>query len=358
MNGTLSQHKQLLPDFNLSTYIQLILLPLSIYACLIASVYANETDLKNKIIIAHRGASGYLPEHTLASKVMAYGLGADYLEQDVILSKDSVPIVLHDLELDAVTNVSEVYPDRARNDGKFYALDFSLDELKQLRVTERKNSDGKPRYPGRFPATGSDFRIATLEEEIQLIQGLNKSTGKNIGLYTEIKSPAWHKNQGYDLTHSVLETLGRYGYRDESANIYIQCFDPAELIRIHSDLKSNLKLVQLIGENAWNEADTDYNFMRTVDGLVKIAGYASGIGPSIDHILDAKEGKVRITPLVGEAHKLGLLVHPYTLRNDALPGYVSGFDELLELLFIKAEVDGVFTDFSDLAVQFKMRKIP
>jgi glycerophosphoryl diester phosphodiesterase len=316
---------------------------------------ANETNLNNRIIIAHRGASAYLPEHTQASKVLAYGMGADYLEQDVVLTKDRIPIVLHDIDLDGVTNVAEVFPGRAREDGKFYVLDFELHEIRQLRVNERINRDGRQRYPGRFPAGHSEFGISTLEEEIELIQGLNQSTGKNTGLYTEIKSPAWHRNQGYDVSSIVLDTLARYGYGESSDNIFIQCFDPAELIRIKTELNSRLRLVQLIGENAWNEADTDYDRMRMVDSLKKIASYAVGIGPSIGHVLEYKEGKVRVTPLVSEAHSLGLVVHPYTLRNDALPEYVSGFDELLELLFIRANVDGVFTDFPDLAVQYRNR---
>ena len=325
-----------------------------VYCCQVSQVNADVTPLNNKIIIAHRGASGYLPEHTLASKALAYGMGADYLEQDVVLTKDRVPIVLHDIELDPVTNVSEVFPGRARKDGKYYALDFDLDELKRLRVTERKTRNGATRYPGKFPINQTDFHIPTLEEEMQLIQGLNSSTGKDIGLYTEIKSPAWHRNQGYDLTAIVLATLARYGYQNNSDNIYIQCFDPAELIRIQSELKSTLKLIQLIGQNS-TEVDSDFNLMTTKDGLGKIAGYARGIGPSINRVLEYRDQKVQITPLVEEAHNHGLLVHTYTLRKDALPVYVSSFDELMELLFVRADVDGVFTDFPDLSVQFRMQ---
>jgi glycerophosphoryl diester phosphodiesterase len=326
---------------------------LIVYCCILTFAYANETDLNHKIIIAHRGASGYLPEHTLASKTLAYEMGSDYLEQDVVLSKDSVPIVLHDIHLDAVTNVRDVYSDRARKDGKFYAIDFDLHELQQLIVTGRKSRAATYSYSDRFPKNSHQFRITTLEEEIQMIQGLNKGTGGVVGLYTEIKSPAWHKTQGYDLTTIVLDTLGQYGYRNAADNIFIQCFDPAELKRIRLELNSKLKLVQLIGENAWNEADTDYNVMRTPEGLKDIARYANGIGPSIDHILSSRFGKITVTELVNEAHNLNLLVHPYTLRKDSLPNFVSGFNELIELLFEQAGVDGVFTDFPDLAVQFK-----
>ena len=142
------------------------------------SLFADEPMLNDKIIIAHRGASGYLPEHTLAAKVLAYGMGVDFIEQDVVLSRDKIPVVLHDLELNATTNVKQVFPNRARKDGKFYVIDFDLSELKQLNVTARIRKNGNPRYSGRFPPGRSEFKIATLSEEIELIQGMNKSTGK------------------------------------------------------------------------------------------------------------------------------------------------------------------------------------
>ena len=326
-----------------------------IIACLfhVPVVKADMTDNHHKIIIAHRGASGYLPEHTLPAKAMAFAMNADFLEQDVILSKDSVPIVLHDTELNAISNVAEIFPGRAREDGNYYVIDFNLDELKQLKVTERIRNNGEPRYPGRFPQGMSDFRIVTLQEEIEFIQGLNKSSNKNIGLYTEIKSPAWHRQQGYDISPIVLNLLKDYGYSDESDNIYLQCFDPHELQRIRNELQSKLKLVQLIGDNSWDEADTDYDLMRTVDGLKQVATYANGIGPDIDHILQARQDSVSVTPLVNEAHQLGMVVHPYTLRDDNLPDYASSFRALMQYLFIDANVDGVFTDFPDLGVQYR-----
>ena len=210
-------------------------------------------------------------------------MGADYIEQDVVLSRDGVPLVLHDIHLDAVTNVARVYPGRAREDGRYYAADFDLEELRELRLRERMGGDGQPRYPGRFPPGWSRFGIATLAEEIELIQGLNRSRGTGTGLYTEIKSPAWHRAEGLDISAAVLETLTHYGYGARSDEVYIQCFDPAELKRIRSELGSDLKLVQLIGENEWNEAEADYEVMRSGAGLREIARYADGIGPATRH---------------------------------------------------------------------------
>lgn len=307
------------------------------------------------VVIAHRGASAYLPEHTLAAKALAHGMGADYIEQDVVLSRDGVPLVLHDIHLDAVTDVARIYPGRTRGDGRYYAADFDLEELRRLRLRERMGGDGQPRYPGRFPPGWSRFGIATLSEEIELIQGLNHSRGTSTGLYTEIKSPAWHRGQGLDVSAAVLETLSRYGYDARSDEVYVQCFDPAELNRIRSELGSDLKLVQLISDNDWNEAEADYVAMRSGAGLREIARYADGIGPAIDHVLISRDGRLQATPLVAEAHRHGLLVHPYTLRRDLLPEGGPGFDEYMKALFLDAGVDGIFTDFPDLAVEYFRR---
>src|SRR6266478_3317261 len=149
-----------------------------------------------KIIIAHRGASGYLPEHTLEAKAVAHAMGADFLEQDLVLSMDGVPVVMHDIHVDTVTDVARRFPDRKRADGRYYAIDFTLAELKSLHITERFNpKTGRAVYEGRFPLWQSTFAIPTLEEELQLIQGLNRSTGRNVGIYPEIKSPSWHREK-------------------------------------------------------------------------------------------------------------------------------------------------------------------
>ena len=118
------------------------------------------------------------------------------------------------------------------------------------------------------------------------------------------------------------------------------------------EFKSSLKLVQLIGENSWNESDADYKAMRSVEGLKNIASYASGVGPSISHVLKKRLRKIEVLPLVRTAHELGLVVHPYTLRNDALPKYAENFNDMMDLLFQEANVDGIFTDFPDLAIEY------
>jgi len=318
------------------------------------SAFAADAGVK-KIVIAHRGASGYLPEHTLEAAAMAYAMGADYIEQDVVLTKDDHAIVLHDIHLETVTNVAQVFPQRARADGRYYAIDFALAEIKALQVHERiAPSTGTAVYPRRFPVARSQFEIPTLEEEIMLVQGLNKSTGREVGIYVELKAPAWHAGEGKDLAKIVLEILYRHGYRDQQARAFIQCFDPATLQRLKFALNVKLPLVQLLGENSWNEAAVDYARLRTPDGLAEIAAYARGIGPWLPHLVLGKDetGKLKISSLVREAHAVGLLVHPYTFRADELLEGFTSFEEMLRTFFFDLQIDGVFTDFPDRAVKF------
>nr|BAL46118.1 glycerophosphodiester phosphodiesterase [Borrelia sp. tAG85]BAL46127.1 glycerophosphodiester phosphodiesterase [Borrelia sp. tAG446M]BAL46128.1 glycerophosphodiester phosphodiesterase [Borrelia sp. tAG447M]BAL46136.1 glycerophosphodiester phosphodiesterase [Borrelia sp. tAG463M] len=301
------------------------------------------------LVIAHRGASGYLPEHTLEAKAYAYALGAHYLEQDIVLTKDNIPIIMHDPEIDTTTNVAEIFPERARKDGRYYSVDFTLREIKSLKLSERFDpKTGKPIYPNRFPLNEYNFKIPTLEEEIQFIQGLNKSTGKNVGIYPEIKKPFWHKQQGKDISKIVIEILHKYGYKSKEDKIYLQIFDFAELKRIREELDYKGKLVMLIGENDWDEAPTDYEYIKSEEGIAEVAKYSDGIGPWIPQVII--DGKV--TGLISLAHKHKMEVHPYTMRIDALPSYAKNANELLNLLFNKAKVDGVFTDFPDVVLGF------
>lgn len=333
------------------------LLTLLLVLCMSPFSMAFEPNkiVPNKVVIAHRGASGYLPEHTLEAKALAYGMGAHFIEQDVVLTKDDQPVVLHDVHLDMVTNVAEVFPNRQRDDGRFYVIDFTLAEIKKLSVRERIDlGSGTAVYDGRFPLGRAAFQVPTLAAEIELVQGLNKSTGRQVGVYPEIKSPAWHREQGKDISPIVLELLQRYGYRDKSHDIFLQCFDASELKRIRNELGCRLKLVQLIGENDWNEAAADFDRMRTADGMRQIAQYADGIGPWLQHVVQGRndQGGPRITELVKHAHRHGLVVHPYTFRADQLPDYASSLEELLRIFLVDADVDGVFTDFPDRAVDF------
>lgn len=306
--------------------------------------------MSRPLIIAHRGASGYLPEHTLPAKALAYAMGADFLEQDVVATRDGQLVVLHDIHLDRVTNVAEVYPQRARADGRYYVRDFDLDEIRGLSVWERMNEDGSPVYPNRFPARSGSFRIHTLADELQLVDGLNKATGGATGVYPEIKAPAWHREEGIDVAPALLDVLRQHGYSDKSDAAFVQCFDAAELRRIRDELGCELRLVQLIGENNWGESATDYDYLKTPEGLEELSATVDGVGPWINQLyrLGRKGAVPQPTGLVAAAHAAGLDVHPYTLRLDSLPPGFETLDSLLDFLIDELEVDGLFTDFPDI----------
>ena len=305
------------------------------------------------LIIAHRGASGYLPEHTLAAKALAYGQGADFLEQDVVLSKDGVPVIFHDTHIDTTTDVAKKFPGRQRADGRFYALDFTVAELKQINVTERFNpKTGKAAFPKRFPVGVGSFQVVTLEEEIQFIQALNRSTGRNVGLYPELKAPAWHRQEGRDLSATVLPLLRKYGYDAKDSACYLQCFEYAEIKRLRGELGWSGKLIMLLGGKGKGPGETDFTYLQTDAGLAELAQLVDGIGPPISSYVAGKTPAERqVTDLAARARKAGLKSHPYTLRADELPKCVTSVDELLSALFTEAKVDGLFTDFPDLCIK-------
>lgn len=286
---------------------------------------------QDKLVIAHRGASGYLPEHTLAAKAMAYAIKPDFIEQDVVLSKDNIPVVIHDIYLDEVTDVSEKFPDRKRKDGRYYVIDFAYEELKLLQVVERFDpKTNKQIYTSRFPKGKSSFQLHSLYEEIELIQGLNQSTGNDIGIYPEIKEPAFHLKEGKDISKIVLEVLSLYGYETKNDKCILQCFDAKELRRVREELDSKLFLVQLIESEV------------TKEQLEEFSSYADGIGPWY---------KMVSKKFIKEAQELGLKVHGYTFRADDLGNFKS-FDLLLSHGFNRLNLDGVFTDHPDKVIKY------
>lgn len=292
----------------------------SVLATLSPSVFADP------IVIAHRGASGYLPEHTLEAYSVAHAMGADYIEPDLVLTSDDVFICLHDIYLEATTNVEEVFPDRHRDDGSWYPIDFTLAEIKTLNNHER--------LPNRFPVGKSDFEVPTFREMIELVQGLNASTGREVGIYPEIKGPGFHAKEGHPVEQALLDVLTEYGYTGPDAKVFVQSFEIEPLRKIRNELKSELPLIMLMGGGARQKLLSD-------EGLDDLATFVNGIGPSKD-IIEAKP------ELVAAAHARGLKVHPYTFRADAFPKKYGEFVNELKQFYETYEVDGVFTDFPDL----------
>ena len=281
-------------------------------------------------------------------------MGADFIEQDVVLSRDGVPLVLHDIYLDSTTDVTQRYPERARKDGRYYALDFDLAEIQQLHANERVEWDAQGNataaFPLRFPGRAELFRVPTLAQEIDLISGMDHSSGRTTGLYVEFKAPNWHQAQGYDLVHAVMAVLREKQYHDRPRQVFLQCFDDKTLKYLRHEFNTPLPLIQLIAENSWGEdGAVDYDYLQTAAGLKDIASYADGIGPWIMQIYRGRDasGKAQLSNLVSLAQQQGLLVHPYTFRCDELPAGISEFTDLLEVFVQQAGVNGLFTDFPD-----------
>ena len=295
-------------------------------------------------IIAHRGACGYLPEHTLQAVELAHQLGADYIEQDVVLSSDGIPLVLHDVTLELTTDVATIYPNRHRNDGLFYAIDFTLEEIKLLSVHERTDRNGNRVFPGRYAGTNMRFQVPTLAEEIALVDQLNQKTGNDTGVYIELKRPEFHEAEGTDIYSAVVGVLSDFDRLGTDPRTVIQCFDPITLMRFKSDGIFRGPRVQLVLTENDPAMRGDFESMHTLSGLEQVATYAHGIGPDVASLQTTQSEP---SEMVRAAKKLGLFLHPYTLRADSesLPGV--NFAALHKKLFIDLEVDGAFTDFAD-----------
>jgi glycerophosphoryl diester phosphodiesterase len=279
-----------------------------------------------RIVIGHRGACGYLPEHTLESYALAHGQGADYIEPDLVRTRDGAFICLHDIYLELTTDVATVFPGRARADGRYYAADFTLEEVRSLRVHERLDR--------RFPQGVSRFAVPTFEEMIELVEGLNRTTGRRAGVYPELKHPAFHRAEGLPMEEAFLAIVRRYHLGEPDAPpIFVQCFEPEPLRELRR-LGSSLPQIFLLDEDA--------SALSTDAGLDEIAAYANGIGPSKSLI-------ARDPGLVARAHQRGLTVHPWTFRVDDLGDGYSSFEDELAAYYGKFGVDGVFTDFPDRA---------
>jgi len=307
------------------------------------------------ILIAHRGASGERPEHTLAAYERAIDQGADYIEPDLVLTTDGVLVARHENEIGGTTDVAShpEFADRKTTktiDGVemagWFTEDFTLAELRTLRARERL-PDVRPANK-RFDGL---YQIPTFEEILKLVRAKEAETGRRIGLYPETKHPSYFAGIGLPHQAPLLELLSRFGYMTAADPVFIQSFEVGNLKALRA--ATRLRLIQLVDAEG-GPADlpgTTYDEMLSVQGLGDIASYADGIGPSAALVL-APEGA---TALVGRAHDAGLQVHVWTLRmeNIFLPaqyqrsddpegrgdfaGYVSAI--------VRTGVDGIFSDF-------------
>jgi glycerophosphoryl diester phosphodiesterase len=323
------------------------------------------------IVIGHRGASGYRPEHTLASYALAARMGADYIEPDLVSTKDGVLVARHENEISGTTDVA-AHPEFASRkttktiDGVpmtgWFTEDFTLTELKTLRAKERL-----PQIRQRNTIYDGRFAIPTFQEIIDLAQSLSRELGRPIGLYPETKHPTYFRSIGLPLEEPLVQALRRNGLDTRKAKVFVQSFETGNLKLLRRTLK--VPLVQLLSsagapyDLVAAGASTTYRDISSAAGLKDVARYADGVGPSKDQIVPRTATGASGTPttFVADAHSAGLLVHPYTFRaeNTFLPlelrssadptAYGDLFGEIRQ--FFTLGVDGVFSDNPDIAVQ-------
>ena len=300
------------------------------------------------IVIAHRGASGHRPEHTLAGYELGARMGADYIEPDLVSTSDGQLVARHENEISATTDVAErpQFADRRATktidgvalDG-WFAEDFTLAELKTLRVRERIPDlrPGNAEHDGRY-------EIPTFQEVIDLAARLS------VGIYPETKHPTYHRSSGRPIEPALVDTLRRNGLDQPGAKVFVQSFEAGNLRMLRAEL--GVPLVQLLGPRGDGGPEA----------LRAIAEYADAVGPAKAQIVprDAAGASRPPTTFVEDAHAAGLLVHPYTFRreNSFLPAELRRGEDPAAPGDLEAElrqffalgVDGVFADYPDVAV--------
>ncbi len=315
-----------------------------------------------QLVIAHRGASGERPEHTLAAYERAIDAGAHFVEPDLVVTRDLVLVARHENELSDTTDVAarEEFADRRRTkeiDGQrvagWFAEDFTLAELRTLRAKERLPAlrPANARYDGLY-------QVPTFDEIVALVRAKEAERGHRIGLYPELKHPAFLLEQGIDSVDLLVAALRKHALDGADAPLFVQSFEVGALQRL--DKLVAARLVQLIAAEGGpaDEPGMSYAEMVTPSGLARVAEYADAIGPSAALVIDAQG---RPTGLVAAANAAGLKVHAWTLRkeNAFLPPALrkgagdaaTGDFAAAWGLLAAAGVDGVFTDDPALAAE-------
>lgn len=299
-----------------------------------------------RIVIAENGGGQGLIEHTLPALTLAATRGVDFLGLSVVATADSELVVFSDLTLNRLTDAAAVFPERSREDGNYYVIDFTLNELRQLRL--KNVFDSSP--------VSLSLGIPSLKEELSLLRRLETLLQREIGIALEIKKPWFHNDEGKDISSLVLDTLLLFDYTSLKDKIYLQCYDPEELQRIHNRLlpekQMHLQLIQLVGKNdgfetmqrrgdAWEPYN--YDWLYTNIGLRMVASYGDAIGLPRDVVAD-DQGTLLLEDYIESAHKHGLKVLLFSLRSKEIPaGYAPDLATLLDL-YTKAGIDGIYTD--------------
>jgi len=352
-------------------------------------------DGQPPLVIAHRGASGYLPEQTLEAYARAIELGADVIEMDLVSTKDGVLIARHDPNLAISTDVAKHSRFASRKktikvDGEtqtgWFSNDFTLAEIKTLGGIST-DAERPQEFNGKF-------KVVTFQEIIDFAKAKSKQTGRIIAIYPETKNPTYFRELGLPMEDKVVAAINAAGWNSKTAPIYVQSFEPGSLKYMKSK-GLNTRLIQLIDGDSvdlktgavtfavpsdrpydWTKAGDKRNFdaMVTPAGLAEIKTYADGIGPWKRYIVSVKgtigadgkpvdvnkDGKINDadatsiapTTLIADAHKAGLFVHPFTFRNESrrLAADYGNAGKNEYAAYYKLGVDGVFTDFTDTAL--------
>jgi len=368
----------------------------AVFAALTSSSVADDRngfESRHPLVIGHRGAGGYVPEHTLESYALAIELGADFIEPDLVSTKDGVLIARHEPNMINTTNVKDLpqFAGRKRKavidgaeDEGFFVSDFTWAEIQQIRAVQA--------FAERDPSFNGKFRIPSFDEIIDLAQRKSREEGRTIGVYPETKHPTYHQKLGLPLEDKLLAVLARHGWTNRNAPVFIQSFETANLKYLRT--KTTIKLIQLVDANDVNPDgsldftppyDRPYDWvvagrvgkfadLLTPKGLAEVKTYADGVGPWKPYLISSAcikivagacadangDGLVNETDrkllaptsVVADAHKVGLLVHPYTFRNEQrrLASDYKGVPVNEYLTFYQHGVDGLFSDFADTAV--------
>jgi len=262
------------------------------------------------VVIAHRGASGYLPEHTIEAYSLGYEMGADFLEPDLVMCRDGHLICSHDLSVTGRSDAADLYPERADEEGVVRIRDLSLAELRRVRFTD---ADG-----------AGSYRYATFSELLDLARSF---FGREVGVAPELKSPEWHRAEGLPMERRLIEQLTKAGYRAATELVIIQCFERESLYRLKVELGSPFPQVLCLGGES------------TAADLNWAAEFCEGVAPPRAAIEDPETGEV--SGLVEGAHRLGLSVYPYTFGDE---------EEAMRRYLYEHGVEGLFTDFPDKGV--------
>ena len=346
---------------------------------------SSATTPTKPLVIGHRGASGYLPEHTLESYKKAIEMGADFIEPDLVATQDGYLIARHEPNITNTTDVADHPEFAARKTKKvvdgveeegWFASDFTLAEIKTLYA--------KQAFSERDQSFNGKYRIPTLDEVLDLAKSEGSKVGRTVGVYPETKHPTYHQNLNLALEDRLLATLKKYNYTDANSPVIVQSFEVSNLKYLNS--KTNVRLVQLIDADDVKPDgsislvapyDKPYDFavakdprtfadLLTPAGLKEIKTYADGIGPWKPYLLPSKQvdlnndGKMderdRVllpaTDVIKNAHAAGLIVHAYTFRNEPrrLASDYNGDPKAEYKKMFEIGVDGVFSDFPDTAV--------